>query len=178
MGACNQLCQLVSFSSRCVWTRLLVCPGATPASSPQAPSAGRRHRVGSKDQRCFRPGQALSLLPNESRHSLRRGRQQGWRCPDCPGKDLLPQGARATCPHSCRCLFLKSSLLQPGSWPFLFPSSPHYAGLSSHIPCGCVTLSFTCSLQMVARALEQQSQDALLTSIFTVLCEDSNWGLC
>lgn len=107
------------------------------------------------------------------------GRQQGWLCPDCPGKDLFPTGSqRVTCPHSCKCLFLKSSLLQPGSWPFLLPSSPHSSGLCSPIPCSCIALSFTRSLQLVARALEQQSQDALLASIFIVLCKDSNWGLC
>lgn len=53
--------------------------------------------------------------------------------------------------------------------------SPHHSGLSSHIPWSCVTLSFTHSLQLVTRALEQQSQDALLTSIFTMLCKDSYW---
>lgn len=30
--------------------------------------------------------------------------------------------------------------------PVFTPCSPHHTGFSSHIPSGCVTLSFTCSL--------------------------------
>lgn len=157
-----------------------MCPGAAPASSPQALSAGWGHTEWAAKPRDASGQIEPSLyFPSESKHSLRRGRQQGCLCPDCPGKDLFPTGSqRVTCPHSCKCLFLKSSLLQPGSWPFLLPSSPHSSGLCSPVPCSCIALSFTRSLQLVARALEQQSQDALLASIFIVLCKDSNWGLC
>lgn len=71
---------------------LFVCSRAAPASSPQAPSAGWECTDWAAKPRDA-SGQAEPSLhfASESRHSLRRGRQQGWWCPDCPGKDLLQQ---------------------------------------------------------------------------------------
>lgn len=151
MGAYNQPCQLGSLFSRsgCAWTRLLVCSGAAPASSPQAPSTGRGHT---------RPTGSEAHTPEIE--MLQARLSPPFISPVSPGTASGEGGSRDGCgqaaqektcshreagsdlPAPLQLLVVKCCLLQPRSWPFLFPSSPSHTGLCSRIvpvlPCCCL----------------------------------------
>ena len=99
------------------------------------------------------------------------------------GKTRSRGEAGSDLPAPPQLLLVKTSLLQRGAWPFLFSSRPSHTGICSHIVsvlCRCLPPSHagTRSLQLVARAPEQRSHDALLASVFTVLCKGRSRGLC
>lgn len=114
------------------------------------------------------------------------GCRQGWPWPGCPGKAPLPQGSREwpVCAAAAACCKKQPApawilaLFIPQQQPW-----PHWA-LQSHRLCPPLplppslppSLPGTHRLQLVARALEHRSHDALLASVFTALCEDSSWG--
>lgn len=111
-----------------------MCPGAAPASSPQSPSAGWGHTEWAAKPRDASVQVEPSLyFPSESRHSLKRGRQQGWPCPDCPGKDLLPQGVQRSLPTQLQMLVFKKqpapawflAIFAPKQPPLQWPIQPH-----------------------------------------------------
>lgn len=68
-----------------------MCPGAAPASSPQALSAGWGHTEWAAKPRDASGQIEPSLyFPSESKHSLRRGKAAGMLVSRLPRKGLVP----------------------------------------------------------------------------------------